>query len=137
MKQPAGMRLKTYLLISLMVCFGPMGDIFLGKGMKRIGPMVSWAPRDVFRFFFTAFTSGLIWIGIACLLSFFVAYILVLSWADYSYVQPSSALSYGLIALLAYSVLHEVITPMRWAGVLCICLGVFVVGHTHPQTTER
>ena len=41
------------------------------------------------------------------LLTFFVAYLLVLSWADYSYVQPASSISYVLIALLAHFVLHE------------------------------
>jgi drug/metabolite transporter (DMT)-like permease len=50
-------------------------------------------------------------------------------------VQPASALSYGLIAVLAYAVLHEVISPTRWAGVLMICFGVLVVGHTSPRTT--
>jgi drug/metabolite transporter (DMT)-like permease len=137
MKSAAGLHVKTFVLIFLMVIFGPLGDILLGKGMKRIPAMVSWAPADVFRFFFAAFTSGTVWLGICSLLTFFVAYLLVLSWADYSYVQPASALSYGLIALLAYLVLHEVITPMRWAGVLLICLGVLVVGHTSPRTTEH
>ena len=75
--------------------------------------------------------------GIGCLLAFFVVYLLVLSWADYSYVQPAAALSNGLTALLAFLLLHEFITPLRWAGIVLICVGVFVVGHTHPQTTEQ
>jgi uncharacterized membrane protein len=135
MKSPAGLHLKTSVMILLMVIFGPLGDILLGKGMKRIPAMASWAPADVFHFFFSAFTSPTVWLGIGSLLIFFIAYMVVLSWADYSYVQPASALSYGLIALLAYGVLHEVITPTRWAGVLMICFGVLVVGHTSPRTT--
>ena len=64
------------------------------------------------------------------------AYLLVLSWADYSYVQPvSSAISYPLIALLAEFILHESVSPIRWAGVAVICLGVFVVGRTQVKTT--
>jgi uncharacterized membrane protein len=132
-----GLRLKTYILIFMMIVFGPLGDVLLGKGMKRIVAMASWAPPDVFHFFFRAFTTGTIWLGMASLLTFFVAYILVLSWADYSYVQPASAMSYGVITLLAYFVLHEKITPTRWAGVLLICFGVLVVGHTPPRTTEH
>ena len=135
MKFPAGLHFKTSVMILLMVVFGPLGDILLGKGMKRIPAMVSWAPRDVSHFFFAAFTSPTVWLGIGSLLTFFIAYMVVLSWADYSYVQPASALSYGLIAVLAYGVLHEVITPTRWAGVLMICFGVLVVGHTSPSTT--
>ncbi len=105
--------------------------------MKSIGAVASRPPADNFHFFLRAFTTGTIWLGIASLCVFFAAYILVLSWADYSYVQPASAMSYGLITLLAYFVLHEKITPTRWAGVLLICFGVFVVGRTEPRTTEH
>jgi drug/metabolite transporter (DMT)-like permease len=133
-----GRRLKTYIMILIMVTVTPLGDIFLRKGMARIGAMPSWVPSDVFEFFLRAFTSPLIWLGIALQLAFFVAYLLVLSWADYSYVQPvSTAISYPLIALLARFVLHESVTPIRWAGVAVICMGVFVVGRTHVKTTAE
>jgi len=136
-QRKAGLRIKTYAMILLMVILNPVSNILLKKGMDRTGAMASWAPSDVFHFFFRAFTTGYIWLGIGCLLAFFVAYLLVLSWADYSFVQPSSALANGLTALLAYLLLHEFITPLRWGGILLICAGVFVVGHTHPQTTEQ
>jgi drug/metabolite transporter (DMT)-like permease len=131
-----GRRLETYIMILIMVTVTPIGDIFLRQGMARIGAMASWAPADVFHFFFRAFTSPLIWLGIALQLAFFVAYLLVLSWADYSYVQPvSTAISYPLIALLARFILHESVKPTRWAGVAVICLGVFLVGRTQVKTT--
>jgi len=41
-----------------------------------------------------------------------------------------------MVALLAHFVLREVVTPMRWIGVVIICLGVVVVGQTPPRTTE-
>jgi drug/metabolite transporter (DMT)-like permease len=131
-----GLRAKTYILLLMMLLFGPLGDVLLGKGMERIPAMASWTPSDMFVFFSHAFTSSTVWTGIGSLTAFFIAYILVLSWADYSYVQPASALSYGLVALMAFLVLHEKITPTRWAGVLLICLGVFAVGHTSPRTTD-
>ena len=132
-----GRRLKTYIMILIMVTVTPLGDIFLRKGMAEIGAMASWAPADVFHFFFRAFTSTLIWLGIALQLAFFIAYLLVLSWADYSFVQPvSTAIAYPLIALLGRFVLHESVTPLRWVGVVVICLGVFLVGRTQVKTTE-
>jgi drug/metabolite transporter (DMT)-like permease len=125
---------KTYLLILLMVIFGPLGNVLLGKGMKQIG--ATGASAGVFGQLSRILTSGSIWLGIASLITFFVAYLLVLSWADYSYVQPASAVAYGMVALLAHYMLREVVTPLRWAGVGLICLGVLVVGHTPPRTTE-
>src|SRR5271170_1754339 len=137
MTSPQGLHLKTIILILIMICVAPLGDTFLGKGMKQVGAIGSWAPADLFHFFFRAFTSGTVWIGIGLLLTFFVAYLLVLSWADYSYVLPASSITSLIIALLAKFVLHETITPTRWAGVAFICLGVFVVGRTPPRTTEQ
>lgn len=136
MRPEPGLHFKTRLLIFFMVVFGPFGDVLLSKGMKRVGALTSWAPLELVHFFGSAFRSSLVWLGIGSLFSFFIAYILVLSWADYSYVQPASSVAYGVVALLGYVMLREAITPTRWAGIIIICAGVFVVGHTPPRTTE-
>jgi len=136
MKRFASFPLKTYLLIVVMVILGPLGNVLLGKGMKRIGAATSWDPAGMLLFLLQLSRSGLIWTGVACLMGFFAAYMLVLSWADYSYVQPASAMAYGMVALFGHFLLGEAVTPVRWAGVLIICAGVLVVGHTPPRTTE-
>lgn len=136
MTPSAGLRFKTYLLIFIMVIFGPVGDVLLRQGMRRTGRISTWAPSGVFHFFTRTFTSGTIWLGIGSLIVFFIAYMLVLSWADFSYVQPASTLSYAVVALMGYFFLGEPVTAAQWAGVGVICLGVFVVGQTHPRTTE-
>lgn len=136
MKPDLGLRFKTYLLILFMVVFGPLGDVLLSKGVKNVGALSSWAPADLFLFFRNVFVSGTVWAGIGSLFAFFIAYILVLSWADYSYVQPASSAAYGVVALLGYAVLREQITATRWVGIAVICAGVFIVGHTSPRTTE-
>ncbi len=137
MKDSPGLHLKTYILILLIVFFAPLGNVLLSKGMKGTGSAKNWAPGDIYRIFISTMTSGYIWLGIACLLTFFIAYMLVLTWADYSYVQPASAFSYAVVALLGYFLLGETVPPLRWAGILIICAGVFIVGRTHPRTTEK
>jgi len=68
---------------------------------------------------------------------FFVSYLLVLSWADYSFVQPASASSFAVVALLGHFALKEPISPTHWLGIIVISLGVLTVGNTHPRTTEQ
>lgn len=128
---------KTYLLILIMIIAGPMGNLMLSKGMKNIGKITTKisSPGDLVSVLARILSSGTIWLGIAWLLTFFVAYMLVLSWADYSFVQPASAMAYAVVALLATLLLGEVVSPLRWAGIAVICLGVFVVGYTSPRTT--
>lgn len=132
----SGLHFKTYWMILIMVFFGPLGNILLGRGMKNVGSATNWAPAELPHVFVRIFASGFIWLGVASLLTFFVAYMLILSWADFSYVQPASSVAYLVVALLAYLYLGEKISPLHWAGIAVICLGVFVVGNTPPRTTE-
>ena len=127
---------KTHLLIVLMVLFSSVGNILLSVGMKQIGSVSLASPTLMATAFVQTVTSGLIWLGIVSFLLFFVCYLLVLSWADYSYVTPASAVGYAIVPLLGYAVLGEAVTSMRWAGVGFICLGVMLVGRTPPRTTE-
>lgn len=133
----ASLHLKTYLLILLVIVFAPLGNVLLSKGMKNVGAVRLQSPADLGHLFIQVFSSPFIWLGIGFLLLFFVAYLLVLSWADYSFVQPASATSYGVVAILGHFALKEPISSIRWIGVLVICLGVLVVGNTHPRTTEH
>ncbi|HEY2459869.1 MAG TPA: EamA family transporter [Candidatus Acidoferrum sp.] len=137
MNTPSGLHVKTYLAILVIVIFAPLGNVLLSAGMKRIGSATTWSLASAPHILGQILSSGYVWLGIASLLTFFVAYMLVLSWADYSYVQPASSFSYLIVALLGYFFLGEAITPLRWAGVAIICLGVLVVGNTPPSTTEE
>jgi uncharacterized membrane protein len=127
---------KTRLMILIMIVAGPLGNALLSKGMKKIGALTLDSVPAVLHTLQQVLSSPIIWLGIACLLCFFVAYSLVLSWADYSYVQPASAMAYAVVAILGVVMLHESVSPLRWVGIAVICLGVLVVGQTHPNTTE-
>jgi drug/metabolite transporter (DMT)-like permease len=137
MKSSEGLHLKTFILLLVMVTFGPLGDAFLGKGMRRLQTAGMRTPSDVFHFFLRAFSSETVWIGILLLATFFIAYTLVLSWADFSFVQPASSFAYAIVALLGHYFLGEFISPTRWIGILIICAGVLIVGTTPPRTTGQ
>jgi drug/metabolite transporter (DMT)-like permease len=129
-------RFKTFLMILVMVIANPLGNVLLGKGMKHAGPLDVSTPAHLLHTALTVFTSLNIWLGIASLLAFFVSSTLVLSWADYSFVQPASALGYGVTALLSYFVLNENVSLLRCLGIAIICIGVFTVSGTNPRTTR-
>jgi drug/metabolite transporter (DMT)-like permease len=129
------LHLKTILFILLSVILAPLGNVLLGKGMKRVGSFKSVTAHNFLPFIERTFSSPWLWLGIACLVSFFVVQMLLLTWADYSYVQPASALSYAFVAILSYLLLGEVASPLRWTGIAVICAGVLIVGRTSPQST--
>jgi drug/metabolite transporter (DMT)-like permease len=130
-------RLKTFLLILVMVIAGPLGNVLLSKGMKQAGSLAVWPPTEALHTVLRVLAAGPIWLGIASLLTFFLANVLILSWADYSYVQPASSVGYGVSALLGYFMLGEPVSPLRWLGIAIICLGVLVVGQSNPRSLEH
>ena len=136
MKQSKNVHLKTYFMLALMMVFAPLGNVLLGKGMKGVSAAASWQPSALLGVGRQVIGSPFIWLGVASLLTFFVAYMVVLSWADYSYVMPAGAFGYAVLTFLAVFFLHESVSSRRWVGVVLICVGVLLVGQTKPRTTE-
>ena len=128
------MRIKTLVMVLLMVLCANTGDLLLKRGMTQIGA-VPFTTVGLTQAFHLTIFNGTIWLGIIFLTGFMASYMTVLSWADYSYVMPAGAFGYALLTLLAVVYLHEVVSPKRWVGVLLICVGVILVGQTKPRTT--
>jgi drug/metabolite transporter (DMT)-like permease len=127
---------KTALLLFLMVMFGASGDTLIGKGMRAVGPPAAWSFGPLLAFLSHAAGAPAVWVGFSCLLLFFLSYMLVLTWADFSFVLPASAAAYALVPLLGHFFLGEEVSLVRWTGVVLITLGVGLVGNTPPRTTR-
>jgi drug/metabolite transporter (DMT)-like permease len=128
--------LRTYLLIAVMVVSGPLGNVLLSRGMKAVGEPAVWPVAALGQTAVEIFSTPSIWMGIGSLLVFFVANMLVLTEADYSFVQPAGSLAYGVVAVLGIVMLGEHVSVLRWVGIAVICLGVIVVGRGEANTTS-
>jgi drug/metabolite transporter (DMT)-like permease len=137
MTPPKTSTLKTSVMVALLVILNSAGNFFFGLGMKRIGALQGWSVAALHSAFVSVFSSVWIWLGIAGMLLFMVALMLVLSWADFSYVLPATASMYAVVPLLGHFVLGEPVTKLRWMGVALICMGVMFVGGTPPNTTKK
>ena len=129
------LKAKTYMLLFLMMALGSVGNTILDKGMKSLGPIDFSTRSAIWQGAFHTFTSGTIWLGICCMLLFMVCHMLVLSWADYSFVMLFSAITYALVPLLGYLWLGEYVPIARRLGIVLIVFGVFLVSRTPPRTT--
>lgn len=140
MEQPtspsSSLKAKTYILLSLMIVLGSVGNTILDKGMKKLGPVDFSTRAAIWHGIFRTFTNGTIWLGILCMLLFMVCHMLVLSLADYSFVMLFSAITYALVPLLGYLWLGEHVPVGRRFGIVLIVFGVFLVSRTPPRTTQ-
>ena len=119
--------LKTVVVMLLAVIAGTIGDILLAKGMKEMGDISAMNLRGMLNMAFQALTNPKLIIGTAMLAIFFFLWLAVLSWEDLSVALPMQALNYVLVAFLSQYFLHEVVTPMRWAGTVLVCIGVMLI----------
>ncbi len=119
--------LKTFIIMLMAVTAGTVGDILLAKGMKELGDISAMNLRGILNVAYQALTTPKLIIGTAMLAIFFFLWLAVLSWEDLSVALPMQALNYVLVAFLSQYFLGEVVTPLRWAGTILVCVGVMMI----------
>jgi drug/metabolite transporter (DMT)-like permease len=119
--------IKTMIVMFLAISAGTVGDILLAKGMKQMGDISSMNLRGIMDTAFRALTNPKLILGTVMLAVFFFLWLAVLSWEDLSVALPMQALNYVLVAFLSQYFLGEVVSPLRWAGTLLVCVGVMMI----------
>jgi drug/metabolite transporter (DMT)-like permease len=122
--------LKTVTLVLIAAIIGGTGHVLLAKGMKTVGDLTEASSERVGGMVARALSNGWVLLGVVLQATFFAMYLTLLSRADVSQVLPMTAIDYIVVALLAYAVLGEAVTPARWMGIVLIVGGVFMVART-------
>jgi len=110
-----------WLLIGIIVFCTVGSDLLQSYEMKRSG-----SGGDVARSF-RVLARPLLLFSIVFLAISFFAFLKVLSIAPVSFVVPVTASSYVFDAAFARILLHEHVSPKRWAGILLLILGIVIV----------
>jgi drug/metabolite transporter (DMT)-like permease len=119
--------LKTLVVMILAITAGAVGDIFLTLGMKSFGDLSTKGVREIIELAFRAMITPKLIMGTMLQAVYFGLWLAVLSWEDLSVALPMQALNYVIVAFLSQWYLGESVTPMRWAGIVIICIGVGLV----------
>ncbi len=106
---------------------GAIGDIFLTQGMKSSGDLSLMGFRQIVDTTISALTNWRLILGTAMQAVYFGLWLAVLSWEDLSVALPLQALSYIIVAFLAQWYLGENVTPLRWAGISLVFIGVVLI----------
>jgi len=122
---------KTVILTVVNIFANVIGTFSLTWGMRKIGPDVLQSPLGYILALFDPWVAA----GIGLLIVWMLSQMLLLSWADLSYVLPVTSVGYVLTALSGRLFLGEQISIARWAGVTLIMMGVVLVGRTAHSTT--
>jgi multidrug transporter EmrE-like cation transporter len=123
------MNLSTFALILTGVLLNAGAQLLLKAGVQPLGVLtVGWdnllptAVRVLMQWPIVA--------GLACYVVSVGVWIVGLSRVEVSLAYPMLSLGYVVNALAAWWLFGEALGPMRWAGMLLILAGVFVMSRT-------
>ncbi len=119
----------TLILILIPTVTGVAGQLLLKVGMSQLGALeisIAAIPSLIARIILSPY----IIVGLAIYFGGVFFWLLALNRADLSYVYPFASLSYVLITLASWLLLHEAVPPMRWIGLVVICIGVILVARS-------
>ena len=129
--------MKNALLLAVVITTQVLGDIWLSQGMKLFGAVEAFSPTAFVALIVYLLTSPWIWLGATTLVLSLVLYLTAISRLDFSFVLPVHASSYILYALLAWLILGEHVSGVRWLATVTIATGVFMVGWSEVRISQR
>ena len=120
----------SLVLIFIAVAIGVTGQLSLKMGMNHVGTIDGTSVAHPIETLSSVFRSPMVWVGLALYGLGAVAWLIVLSRLDLSFAYPFLALSYAITPILAWRLLDEPVSGLRWLGIAVIILGVVIVSRT-------
>lgn len=112
------------------------GQVLIKKGMQTIGSLETYQPMALLSYFGQALSNPYVILGTILNGVFYFLLIASLSWADVTVAVPFTAIEYVFAAILAVTILQEVVSPVRWAGIVLVIVGVVLVSVSGEATTH-
>jgi drug/metabolite transporter (DMT)-like permease len=127
--QGASKMLMTLGPLLLAAFLGAAGQLLLKYGMSQIGALqldAASIPSNIVRMLTSPYViGGLLVFGMG---TFF--WLVVMSRVPLSYLYPFASLGIVLGLLAAWLFFHEYVSPLRWLGMLVICVGVGLIARS-------
>jgi len=113
-------------LIILGVMLNACAQLALKQGMRQIGDF-AFSIENILPIGIKVALNPFVILAIFCYVVSVVVWLLVLSRVDVSYAYPLLSLGYIVTAFAGRLFFGEVLGPVRWTGILIICLGVYLI----------
>jgi hypothetical protein len=118
------MSLVHYILIFISIILGAFGQIFMKIMMNQLGPFPFYDKIQWVYYVISMIKSKYLWYVFICYGISIILWLMVLSYADLSFVRP--LMSLGYLITLAYGIYSgEDVTNERIIGTFLIIGGVF------------
>jgi len=113
-------------LILLGVLLNAAAQLCLKQGMRQIG-YFAFSLENLLPIGFKTALNPFVFTGLACYVVSVVVWLLALSRVEVSYAYPLLSVGYIVTAFAGQYFFGESLGPTRWAGIIVICVGVYLI----------
>jgi multidrug transporter EmrE-like cation transporter len=111
------------------IVLGTCAQLLLKAGTSSVGAF-EFTPANALPVGLRLALEPRILAGTGCYAASLVVWIMALSRTDVSVAYPMVSIGFALNALLAWWLLGEAVTPLRWLGIAVIIAGVYLVARS-------
>lgn len=119
--------MNRYLpLILLGVLLNAAAQLCLKQGMRQIGHF-AFSLENILPIGFKVALNPFVFAGLLCYVISVVVWLMALSRVEVSFAYPLLSVGYIVTAFAGQMFFGESLGSVRWAGIVVICLGVYLV----------
>lgn len=114
------------LIIVISVLLNAFAQLFIRKGMLLIGSL-TLNIQNIVSLCFKVLTNIFLLSGMTCYAISILLWMVVLSRVNVSVAYPLLSIGYIVTAIMAYFLFGETLTLQKVAGIIVICIGVWLL----------
>lgn len=126
--------LRVLIAMIVAAALTAIGQILIRRGMQQVGSLEQFQASLLLSYFGEAMLNPNVILGTFLHAIVYLLILTALSWADVTVAVPFTAIEYFFAALLAVTLLQETVSPLRWAGIGLIIVGVILISLGSPET---
>jgi drug/metabolite transporter (DMT)-like permease len=128
-------RILVILVIAAVI--EAVGVVILSGGLKQIRGAREITVSEIARVVKDGCTNGKVLLGTALEAVFYGFLLYMLSRNDVSFIWPLTSLGFIITTLAAVFILGERVSAARWAGVVLIAAGVFLISYSESVKPKQ
>jgi len=117
----------NYIVAIISILLAVAGQLLMKRGMMAFG---TFPVSQLLYKIIPMFMNPYVFFGFVCFGLSSIFWLVVLSRLPLSLVYPMVSVAYVLVALFSYFVFKESVSAVRWAGILIIIFGVFLISRS-------
>jgi len=117
----------NYLIAAISILLAVAGQLLMKKGMMLFG---TFQVTSLIYKIIPMLLNPYVFFGFVCFGLSSIFWLVVLSRLEISLVYPMVSVAYVLVAVVSWLFFKENLTLVRWAGIIVILLGVFLISRS-------